>query len=56
MIIHYQEARFDDVLYFFAKSFKPRDGEKIDHVEFFVDPVKNVVVFKLYVREKEDTV
>lgn len=51
----YQERKLDEVMRYFAKDFQCKiPGEKIHHVEYFVDPVKQVVVFKLFVKEREE--
>lgn len=55
MRTHYQTAKLDDVLRYFAKDFEPiREGEKIVRTNYFVDQQKNTVVFEMLVHEPSD--
>lgn len=47
MPIHYSEHEIDEVLYYFAKEFKPTGSEEVLKVEWFIDPVKKVIVYKI---------
>ena len=46
--IIYQEESINNVFRYFAKGFKT-DAEVVD---WFIDPVKETIIFKFYVREK----
>jgi hypothetical protein len=46
------EHPLTDVLRCYADMFEAQDGRKILRREYFVDPVKNVVVFKLTTETK----
>jgi hypothetical protein len=52
----YNEVPLATVVMAFAKGFLPNDPtQEIFHAEFFVDPTKGVVVYKLFVQDREDT-
>ena len=54
MKIVWQHHRIDDVMDYFTKAFEvPEDQEILRH-EWFYDPHKGVVVFKLVVTEASD--
>lgn len=46
------EHPLTDVLRFYADAFEAKKGQEIFRREYFVDTVKNVVVFKIVTREK----
>lgn len=48
----YQEHSLDSVLNFFAKAFKPKKGQEIRSVAWFVDVAQNKVVFRLFIDSK----
>lgn len=55
MNIQWQKHKLDDVMDYFVHGFAPKkDGTKVLRAEWFVDPVKNTVVFMLYVDEPPD--
>ncbi len=55
LTVNYQEVPLLQVLEHFAKGFKHEDESKVvAKSEAFVDPVRGMVVFKLYVEEHED--
>lgn len=43
----YQEAKLSDVMSYFAKGFTPPAGQTVTAVDYFIDPVKGAVVFKV---------
>jgi len=49
-----QTASFQEVLRYYAKGWKPRSGEEIASVRWYVDPGREVFVFDILVREKGD--
>lgn len=50
MNVVWQEASLDNVMQYFIKGFD-QTKIKIKHVEYFIDPVKKTVVFKLFTEE-----
>lgn len=57
LTVNYQEIALAKVLEHFGKGFKHEDDSKrVVRFEAFIDPVRGVVVYKLYVEESgEDT-
>jgi len=52
--IVYQEAFVEDVMKFFANQYVPERGQEIFLERYFLDPKKEVVVFKLIVKEEHE--
>ena len=50
MRIEYNDFNLDTVVRYFAKDFKPKDGIIYDF-EYFIDPVKGKIIFKLVIKE-----
>ena len=53
MKIMWIEQELDVVIDYFAQDFKPKDGE-ITRIDWFIDHVKDKVIFKLFVKEMTD--
>jgi len=51
MDIIYEEVPLPEVIGHFAKDFKAPDRQ-IEHISYFVDQHKQVIVFKLYVTKE----
>lgn len=54
-MLNYHEEKLDDVIRYFAKGLKPQDGSEVSSVEWFVDQVKGVVVFKIFTKDSGET-
>lgn len=55
LTVNYQEVPLVKVLKHFGKGFKHEDGSKtVVRFEAFIDVVRGVVVYKLYVEESDD--
>lgn len=50
--IEWQEARLDSVVRFYSDGFRFGDGERPLLVEYFLDPQRGKVVFKIIVETK----
>lgn len=48
--IEYREANLQAVMDYFVKGYK--DHKKIEHTEWFLDPVKAKVIFKVYTKSQ----
>lgn len=52
--IIYRDIDLDVVMKYFADGFEAARGKEIsDNTTWFIDPVKNRAIFKLYVQPKE---
>jgi hypothetical protein len=47
--IQWQQVELDSVIDYYVKGF----GVEISNYEFYIDPVKKKVIFKLYIEGKE---
>jgi len=54
MTIVWQDYPVEDVVQFFAKAFEPKPGQEIVRSEWFYDPAKGRMIFKLFVTEVDD--
>jgi hypothetical protein len=50
----YQEANLDTVIHYFAKDFQLQPGTELLEVEYYVDPFKKKVIYKLFVKKHPD--
>lgn len=48
----YQEAYLKDVMRAYVKDYTSEEFEILSFSEYFIDPVKEKVIFKLVVRDK----
>ena len=53
MKIEYIEKTLEQVIRYYAKDFNPKDGI-VYNFEYFVDPTKDRVIFKLFIEEEKD--
>lgn len=56
MKIGYQEIDLENVVRYFVKGFeaKKKSREKLVDYEFFFDPLKGKIVFKLFIDENDN--
>ncbi|WNZ57428.1 hypothetical protein QT397_08845 [Microbulbifer sp. MKSA007] len=54
METNYQEVSLNTIVKYFADDFKTKPGTEIITKEWFIDPVKGVVIFKLVTDKKDD--
>lgn len=45
----WQTHSLDSIVHFFADKFELKKGQKILRAEWFIDPVKNTVIFRLLI-------
>lgn len=50
----HQVISLSTVMDYFTRGFKPRTGEKIAGIEWFLDPVKQKVIFKMSIQTPHD--
>lgn len=55
MKIQYQEHSIESVMDYFAAGFEMKEGQKLSRHEWFYDPTKGKVIFRLTIQEKEDS-
>lgn len=54
--VGYVEMPLDDVMDYFIRGYRPNDGVLIVDTKWFMDPVKRVVILKLFVKPTQSKV
>lgn len=54
--IEYDEVPIEAVMKFWLDNYKPKKGQRIISKEWFYDPTKGKVIFRLYISKQEGLV